>query len=219
MCSGEAFFQRAKSAGLRFSCCPSSLAGVGEEFLHAPPGEFAVVVFAVVGFDVEIDAAFAFIGESVFKDSFHELHLLDDVPGRMRFDAWGEGVQLLHVLVVAVGVILHDLHRFQALQFGFLGNFILAVIAVVGEVPHVGDVADVAHLIAEVLQVAEDEVEGDGGTGVPQMGVAVNRGTADIQPYERGIERFERFFPAGEGVVDVQLISMFFLLLFEWLSK
>ena len=61
------------------------------------------------------------------------------------------------------------------------------------EVAHVGDIADVAHLIALMLEIAEEEVEGDGGTGVAQMGIAIDGGAADVHAdaaFMKGTEEF-----------------------------
>ena len=45
---------------------------------------------------------------------------------------------------------------------------------------NVGDIAHVAHLIPQMGQVSEEDVESDGGAGVAEMCVAVDRRTADI---------------------------------------
>ena len=69
------------------------------------------------------------------------------------------------------------------------------------EVSDIGDVAHIAHLVAQMLQIAEYEVESDGGARVAQMSVAVNRGAADIHPHVGSMKRFETFFLTVKGIV------------------
>ena len=85
--------------------------------------------------------------------------------------------------MVSVGVELHDLHRLELLEACFLRYLIFAFIGIVLEVPHIGDVAHVAHFVAEVHKIAIEDIEGDSGTCVPQMGVAVHRRSADIHAH------------------------------------
>ena len=104
--------------------------------------------------------------------------------------------------MVAVGVVLGNLHRLQLLQPGFLGNLVLTLVGIVLEVAYVGNVAHIAYLVAEVTQVAEHQVEGDGGTGMTQMGVAIDGGTANIHAYIGGVERFEALFLSCQCIVN-----------------
>jgi hypothetical protein len=53
-----------------------------------------------------------------------------------------------------------------------------------------------------VLQVAEDEVEGDGGPCVSQMGIAVDCGSADVHANVGGMQGFETLFLSCQRVVD-----------------
>ena len=110
----------------------------------------------VVLLDVEVDAAVALVGIAVVKDLLDERLLFDDVACGVRLDAWGQAAQRVHRLVEAVGVVLRHLHRLELFQSGLLGNLVLALVSVVLQMAHVGDVADVAHLVAQVLEVAEE---------------------------------------------------------------
>ena len=55
-----------------------------------------------------------------------------------------------------------------------------------------------------MLQVTEHQVEGDGGTGVAEMGVAINGGAADVHADVRSVEGFEGLLAAREAVINVQ---------------
>ena len=95
--------------------------------------------------------------------------------------------------MVAVGVVLRHLHRFQLLQASFLGNLVLALVGVVFQMPHVGNVAHIAHFVSEVLQIAKHHIEGDGWASMPQMSVAIDGGAAHIHthpPFNKGAEEF-----------------------------
>ena len=116
-------------------------------------------------------------------------------------DAGRQDVELGHGGVEAVGIVLCHIHRFELLEACLLGDFVLALVGVVLQVAHVGDVADVAHLIADVAEVAEQEVEGDGRTGVAQVGVAIDGGAADVHADVSLVDGDEGFFLARERVV------------------
>ena len=102
----------------------------------------------VVFLYVEIHGAVALVGVAVLENLLHELLLLYDVARGVRLYRWRQGVEKLHGLVVAVGVVLRYLHGLKLLQAGFLLYLVIALVGVVLEVAHVGEVAHVAHLIA-----------------------------------------------------------------------
>ena len=104
--------------------------------------------------------------------------------------------------MVAVGVVLGNLHGLQLLQACLLGNLVLALVGIVLQMAHIGNVAHIAHLISQMFQIAEHHVEGDGRTGMPQMGVAINRGTADIHAHIGGMQGHETFFLTSERIVN-----------------
>ncbi len=153
--------------------------------------QYAVFVVLVVFLYVEIHGAIALVGISVFEDLLHELLLLDDMARGMGLYGWRQGVEELHGLVVAVGVILRYLHRLQLLQACLLLDLVVALVGVVLKVAHVGDVAHVAHLIAQMAKVTEEHVEGDGRASVSQMWVAVYRGTTNIHAHVWGVKGLE----------------------------
>ena len=120
----------------------------------------------------------------------------------MGLDAGGQHIKCLHGLVVAVEVVLHHLHRLQLLQASLLGYLILTLIGIVLEVAHIGDVAHVAYLVASMLQVAEEDVEGDGGAGVTQMGIAIYGGTAHIHAHMILVQGLEELLAACERIIN-----------------
>ncbi len=101
----------------------------------------------------------------------------------------------------AVGVVLRHLHRLELFQPGLLGDFVLALVSIVLQMAHVGDVADVAHLVAQVLEVAEKEVEGDGWTGVSEVSITIDGRAADVHPDAPGSERLEEFLLPAQGII------------------
>ena len=75
--------------------------------------------------------------------------------------------------------------------------------------PHVGDVAHVAHLVAERLQITEQQVEGHGRTRVPQMRIAVDRRPADVHGDLPGLDGFEVHLLAAARIVQLDHKSSF----------
>ena len=82
--------------------------------------------------------------------------------------------------MVAVGIVLRNLHRLGLFESCLLLNLVISLIGVVLQVAHIGDIAHVAHLISEVLEVAEEYVEGDSGACMSQMWVAIDGRSAHI---------------------------------------
>ncbi len=114
----------------------------------------------------------------------------------MRLYTGRKGVQLLHIVMVAVGIKLNDFHRFQPVELRFLLDFVFAVVTVVGKMADIGDVTHITHFVAQIFQIPEQQVESNGRTGMSQMGIPVDGGPANVQPDKRRIDRFELFFLA-----------------------
>ena len=153
---------------LRLGLLPQGEVGLVTLFSHAvklaagilhvvkvAAGEYAVTVVFVVFRRVEVYASVALVGIAVVKDLLHQLLLLYDVAGGVRLDAGRQHVEGGHRVVVAVGVILRYLHRFELFEARFLGYLVLALVGVVLKMAYVGDIADVSYLVAEMFQVAE----------------------------------------------------------------
>ena len=170
------------------------LACLGDDIVEVAAGELAIRKILGVLLHVHIDGAVGDIGIAAVEYLLHKSNLLDDMSRGVRFDRRGQDVERRHVAMVAVGVILDDLHRLQLLQPGFLSYLVLAFVGVVLEVTHIGDVTHVAHLVAEVHQIPVEYVERDCRAGVSQMGVTVHGRTADIHAYVSFVQRFEGFF-------------------------
>ena len=76
--------------------------------------------------------------------------------------------------MIAVGVVLCYLHRLELLQTCLLCYLVVAIVGIVLQMAHVGDVSDVAHLIALMLEVAEQDVEGYCRACMAQMRIAIH---------------------------------------------
>ena len=68
--------------------------------------------------------------------------------------------------MVAGEVVLDDLHRLQLLQTSLLSDLVLALIGIVLEVTYVGDITHIAHLVPQMREVAEEDIEGDRWAGM-----------------------------------------------------
>ena len=127
----------------------------------------------------------------------------------MGLDAGRQHVERLHSGMVAVSVVLCHLHGLELLEACLLGDLVLALVGIMLKMAHVGDVAHIAHLVAQLLQVAEQHVEGDGRTGVAQVRVAIDRGAAHVHAHHGLTEGHEVFLAPCEGIVDEQWVFHF----------
>ena len=177
-------------------------AALVDDVFERPSAELAVLILLVVGLDVEVDGAVRLIGKAVVDNLLHQLLLLDDVTGGVRLDARAQHIERIHGLMVAVGVILRYLHRLELLQARLLLNLVVALVCIVFQMSHVGNVPDVAHLVAQMLQVAEENVEGDGRAGVSEMRIAVDGGTADVHSHVGSVQRHEAFLLPVQRIIN-----------------
>ena len=53
-----------------------------------------------------------------------------------------------------------------------------------------------------MLQITEHQVEGDGGTGMSQMGIAIDGRPTDIHAHIGRMERFEAFLLPRQRIVN-----------------
>ncbi len=83
--------------------------------------------------------------------------------------------------------------------------------------PHIRDIAYITDLIAQMLQIAEQEVERDGRPGMTQMRVAIDRRPADIQPHLRGMQGFEQLLAPVQRIVKHQPVFHDFMRYFVFL--
>ena len=70
----------------------------------------------------------------------------------------------------------------------------------------VGDVAHIAHLVTDVLQETEDDIECDGGTCMPQVSVTIYCRSADVHAHVWRMQWAEHLFLSGQGVVNVKCL-------------
>lgn len=201
---GRGLFPQSEVVGVAFVALAVQFAGVGHDVVEIAARKTAVVVVGVVFFDVEIDRAVRYIGVAGIENPLYERDLFDDMPRGVGFDRRRLDIQCIHRTVVALGVIVRYFHRFELLQAGFLGDFVFALVGIVLQVAYVGDVADVAYLVARRFEVAEQQVERHRRTGMPQVRVAVDRRTADVQACTTRSERFESFFAPCQRIVEYQ---------------
>ena len=184
---------------------PVQVARIGHHVFQYAAGELPVTELPVISFDVEINGAVADIGVTAIQNRPHHRDLLDDMARSARFDARRQDVQLTHRIVITVGIVLSHLHRFELFEPGFLADLVLAFVGVVLKMSHVGDIAHVTHLVTGRPQVAEQQVERNGRTGVSQVRIAVNGRAADIKSHERSFQRHEGLFFACQGIMDRQI--------------
>ena len=164
------------------------------DVLQTATRENTVLILFVVCLDIEIDGAVALVSKAIVDNLLNQLLLLDDMTSGMGLDRGAQHIQSIHSRMIAVGVVLCYLHWLKLLQTSLLGNLVLTLVGIMLQVAHIGDVAHIAHLVAQLLQVAEQHVEGDGRTGVAQVRVAIDRGAADVHPHLSGFDRYEFFF-------------------------
>ena len=119
------------------------------------------------------------------------------MSGGVWLDRRRQDIECRHVAMIAVGVILHHLHRFELLEPRFLGYLILTFISIVLEMAYISDVAHIAHFVAQMEQIAVEQVEGDSRTRMAQMGIAIHGGTADIHAYVSLVQRLKCFLKTG----------------------
>ncbi len=106
-----------------------------------------------------------------------------------RFYRRRKAAHAAHTVVIAQRIALHHLHRFHPFQAGALCNFVLAGIGLfIFQVAHIGDIPHIPYAIPEKTQKAKDDIKGETGASVAQVGIGVHGGTADVQSHERGLQ-------------------------------
>ena len=172
------------------------------DILQRTTREDTILILLVIRLDIKIDRAIALVSKAVVKDLLHQLLLFDDMTRGMRFNRRTKHVQRIHRCMIAICVVLGNLHRLHLLQTGFLGNLILTLISIVLQMTHIRDVTNIPHFISQVLQIAKHQVESDGWTCMPQMGVAINRRTTDIHAHIRCMQRLETLLLPRQCIIN-----------------
>ena len=109
----------------------------------------------IVLYNIKVNAAVAFVGISVFQNFLYQFLLFNDMPRCMRLNTWRQNIQCMHSIVITIGVLLCNLHRFELLKPCLLLNLIIPLIGIMLQVPHVSDVTNITNLIPDMLQIAE----------------------------------------------------------------
>ena len=128
----------------------------------------------------------------------------------MGFNAWGQHIQGLHSLVIAVGVILGYLHRLQLFQACLLLNLVVTLIGIMLQMAHIGNVTHIAHFITQMLQVTEKNVESDSRAGMSQMRITIDGRSADIHSHVWCMQRLETFFLPMQCIVNQKCLFHIF---------
>jgi hypothetical protein len=83
--------------------------------------------------------------------------------------------------MVPEGVELCDLHRFELIEPCELGYLVFTGVGIELEVSDIGDVTDVPDFEAEMGEVSEEDVEGDGRSCMSEVRIAIDGGATDIK--------------------------------------
>ncbi|MPN41423.1 hypothetical protein SDC9_188969 [bioreactor metagenome] len=77
--------------------------------------------------------------------------------------------------------------------------------------PCIGDVPHVPDLVSDMKQIPVNHVERNKRAAVPQMYITIHRRPANIHPYKRRFDGFEKLFCTTERVVNYQRLRDIFL--------
>ena len=155
----------------------------------------------VVFFYVEVHAAVAHVGISVVQYLAYKLFLLNDMSCGMRFYAWRQHVESLHGLMISVGVVLCNFHRLELFQPCLLGYLVIALVGIMLQMAYIGDVPHIAHLVTQMLEIAEKNIERDCRTGMSQMRVAIYGRSTHVHTHVGCMQRLKTFLASGKGIV------------------
>ncbi len=96
--------------------------------------------------------------------------------------------------MIAEGTCLGDFHRLQLFEPSLFCDFVLALVCIMLKMSDVGYVPDIADLISEMLEEFDEYVICHSRSCMSQMGVSIDRRTADIKAYMSFIYRLEQLF-------------------------
>ena len=161
-----------------------------------------MIIFIVL-WHIKIYRTVAYVSITGIQYLFDILYLLYYMPRCKRFYARRQHVEAFHRLVVAIHIKLNHFHWLKLLKTRFLGNFVLSIVGIMLKMTHIGDIAHISHLVAEITQVTEQDVERDGRSCMSQMRVAINCRTAHIHAHKRGVQRDKLFFLASKCIIYI----------------
>ena len=177
-------------------------ATVVDDVIKIASGKYAILMILVVFLYVEIHRTVALVGITICHNLFHKFFLLDDMSCGMGLDAWGKHIERLHGMMIAIGVILCYLHRFELFEASFLLYLVVTLVGIMLEVAHIGDITYITHLIAEMLEITEKDIECDCRTGMSKMRIAIYGRSADIHSDIWRMYRFETLFLSAERIIN-----------------
>jgi hypothetical protein len=120
------------------------------------------------------------------------------MSGGPGFDTWWKRIENTHHIMEAECILLGYFHWFELSEFGTFGHTIFSI---VGQVAHIGDIANISDLVAEMPEVAVDNVEAHIGTAITEVGVVINSGAAHIHTDVSGRYWLKYIFFPRECVV------------------
>ena len=113
------------------------------------------------------------------------------------------------MLQIAVGVVLGQCERVLSGLAGAVDDFVVDI----GEIGHVGD------LVSQVLEVAPNHVEDNCAHCVADVGIGIDRGSADIHAHTPLLQRLERLDFAAEGIEYAQCHGQSFALWLRMVAR
>jgi hypothetical protein len=69
------------------------------------------------------------------------------------------------------------------------------------EVANIRNVPDIPDLVAQMLQISENQIKSNGRAGMTQVRVAINRGAANIHAGKGWVQGLEKLLLPGKGIV------------------
>src|SRR5690554_846556 len=146
--------------------------------------QLSIVPFTAVFLHIKVDRAIHFVCQSLLKDFFYHLNLLQDMAGGRRLDAWGERIKLRQHLMKSQRVLMYDLHRLKLLQLCFFCKLILSFITITFQMPRIGDVAYITYFITQMEKISVYQIKRDKCAAVAQVDIAVDGGTTYIHAHQ-----------------------------------
>src|SRR5574344_1912332 len=143
---------------------------------------------------IDIYTTVTLISITIGKDFLYQLFLFNDMTSSMRFNRRWKHVERLHSIMIAICVILRNLHWFKLFKTSFLLNLVIALISIMLKMTYISDIANISHLIALMFKIAEQYVESYRRTCMSKMRVTINSRSADIHTNIRSSQRFEQLF-------------------------
>ena len=181
-----------------------------DDIIKISSGKNTILMVFVIFLNVEIYRTVALIGISICHNLLHEFFLLDDMSSGMRLDTRREHIERIHGMMIAVGVILCYLHRLKLFEACLLLNLVVTLVGIMLKVTHISDVTHIAHLISEMLEITEKDIECNSRTGMSKVRIAIYCWSADIHSDIWRMYRFETLLLSAERVINQKCLFHFY---------